>query len=191
MQPHQTSAHTSAKVVLATLLGRVAAARLLLAAVTGFLLFAVEPLDYAGIPAFLTKLAMVAGGVSHAVSVHLSCEWESLVRNGGMIAPRLRLSAAASFLLWTGAIVAGRFVASDTQLLRAERARGGAIAESFAAIRCRQQPALHENTGAERLNRCIPPNLSRIRPWKQAQQVQRKYRSASISEILCVALSLG
>ena len=96
---------------LAASLPRVAAVGLLLAAVTGFLLFAVEPLDYAGNPAFLTKLSLVAGGAAHAVFVHHSCEWKALIRNGGRIGPRLRLSAATSLLLWTGAIVAGRFIA--------------------------------------------------------------------------------
>ncbi len=96
---------------LAAVLPRVAAVSLVLAVLTGFLLFAVEPLDYSANPAFLVKMAMVAAGAAHAFSVHRSAGWKALLRNGGKIGPRLRVSAMGSLLLWTGAILAGRFIA--------------------------------------------------------------------------------
>lgn len=95
---------------LATALPRVAAAGLILALLTGFLLFSVQPLDYAVNRAFLAKVTLVAIGTIHALSVHRSGAWRDLVRTGG-IGWRLRLSAALSILLWTSAILAGRFIA--------------------------------------------------------------------------------
>lgn len=96
---------------LAVALPRVAASGLALAAVTGFLLFTVEPLDYAGNKAFLAKVSLVALGTLHAVSVHSGAAWKALVRDGAAIGWRLRASAALSIALWTAAIVAGRFIA--------------------------------------------------------------------------------
>lgn len=94
----------------ARLLPRVAASGLGLAILTGLLLFTVEALDYAANPAFLTKLAIVAVGIGHAISVHLSSAWKELLREG-TIGTKLRLSAVLSLLLWMAAIVAGRLIA--------------------------------------------------------------------------------
>lgn len=97
---------------LANALPRVAAGGLLLAILTGLLLFTVEPLDYAANVAFLAKLAIVALGIAHALFVHRSSEWKALVREAGAsIGPRLRVSAVSSIALWIGAIFAGRFIA--------------------------------------------------------------------------------
>jgi len=96
---------------LAMALPRVAASGLALAVLTGFLLFTVEPFDYAAHPAFLTKVALVGLGTAHALLVHRSAAWKALVRDDAPVGPHLRTSAALSILLWTGAIVAGRLIA--------------------------------------------------------------------------------
>jgi hypothetical protein len=95
---------------LARVLPPVAATGLAFAVVTGLLLFSVEPHDYAANRTFLVKLGIIALGVVHAGYVHLTPGWKVLA-NGGAVTPRLRVSAALSLLIWTGAIVAGRLIA--------------------------------------------------------------------------------
>lgn len=96
---------------IARMLPRVAATGLSFAIVTGLFLFSVEPLDYAANSAFLVKVALVALGIVHAASVHVSSSWHRLFRDGGLIDARLRISAFVSLSIWTAAIVAGRFIA--------------------------------------------------------------------------------
>lgn len=95
---------------LAAVLPRVAATGLAVAIPTGVLLFSVQPFDYAANSAFLIKISLVALGTAHALWVHGTAGWKALA-GGGTIAPRLRLSAAMSILIWTSAIIAGRFIA--------------------------------------------------------------------------------
>jgi len=96
---------------LARMLSRIAACGLALAVPTGFLLFSVEPHDYAANPKFLAKVSLVSLGAAHAISVHFTAGWKALVRDGAPVAASLKASAALSLLLWTGAIVAGRWIA--------------------------------------------------------------------------------
>lgn len=73
------------------------------AAASGFLLFAVRATDYAGNPAFLAKLALIAlAGLNFLV----------LARGGrgGIEATSMRAAAALSLVLWPAALVAGRFI---------------------------------------------------------------------------------
>ena len=95
---------------LARFLPRIAAAGLVLAVVTGALLFTVEPKDYAANPAFLTKAALVGAGTAHALYLHRTEAWRGLA-HGSAIGPDLRVSAVLSLTLWTAAIIAGRFIA--------------------------------------------------------------------------------
>lgn len=96
---------------LAVYLPRIAASGLLVAIVTGVLLFSVEPFDYAGNPAFLTKLVIVFVGLGHAFAFRSSRSWQSLVRGEGDIDTRIRISGMLSLALWTAAILAGRLIA--------------------------------------------------------------------------------
>ncbi|MGU3399862.1 DUF6644 family protein [Brucellaceae bacterium D45D] len=85
----------------------IAALGLMLSLVTGFFLFAVRPGHYLGNGPFLFKLALVACGVVNAVLFHTL-----LLRSTGTLRPLiLRLLAAASVLVWCGALFAGRFIA--------------------------------------------------------------------------------
>nr|WP_255617325.1 DUF2214 domain-containing protein [Aurantimonas sp. VKM B-3413] len=95
---------------LARFLPLVAAAGLSGAVVTGFLLFMVQPIDYAANPAFLVKLGLVALGALHAAFVHAGRRWRRML-DTGVASAGLRASAALSVAIWVGAIVAGRFIA--------------------------------------------------------------------------------
>ena len=79
---------------------RVAAAGLALALMTGLLLFAVRANEYAAMPVFWTKIALVALGTGNAV----------LARFTGSDTTRPKLTAATSLLAWLGAISAGRLI---------------------------------------------------------------------------------
>ena len=94
---------------LARPLTRVAAAGVLFAVATGFLLFSVRPTAYAENPAFLTKIALVAVGVANAFIMRANPDWR-IARQDGPIAASVRLGAAASLLNWAAAVFAGRWI---------------------------------------------------------------------------------
>lgn len=82
---------------LSRVLVPVAAAGFGLAVATGAMLFAVSARDYAGNPAFLAKLALVALGAANALALRRT-GWKMI---GG----------AVSALVWLAAIGAGRAIA--------------------------------------------------------------------------------
>lgn len=90
-------------------LARVAATGLVLAVITGVLLFSVRPDEYLQNPAFLTKLGLVAVGIANAVLLHTGRPWRAAVRFGetGRL---LRAAAVLSLAVWAGAILAGRWI---------------------------------------------------------------------------------
>jgi hypothetical protein len=94
---------------VAGFLSRMAAAGAGVAILTGLLLFSVRPVEYAGNVALLAKLALVAVGVVHALILHRGVGWRRATTDGHASAA-LRLSALASIIIWTGAIVAGRWI---------------------------------------------------------------------------------
>lgn len=96
---------------LALYLPRIAAGGLLVALTSGLMLFSVQPLDYVENPAFLIKLALVLAGTIHAFALRHTASWRDLVRHDGAVSGRLRLSGAVSLVIWTAAIIAGRFIA--------------------------------------------------------------------------------
>ena len=88
-------------------LAPVAASGLVLALVTGPLLFAVRARDYSGVGFLQLKLALIAVGVLSALA---------LCRTHGFLlrdAPRARLAghAVLSTVCWLGALVCGRLIA--------------------------------------------------------------------------------
>ncbi|MFD2343966.1 DUF6644 family protein [Sinorhizobium terangae] len=100
------------KVPVATIgpyLSRAAATGVILAIVTGFCLFSVRPLEYAGNAAFLTKITLLVLGIVNAVLLHLTPQWRAVVK-GGPLSWRVRLSALISMAVWTGAVLAGRWI---------------------------------------------------------------------------------
>ena len=78
----------------------VALVALAAAVLSGLLLFSVQPVDYAGNPAFRIKLLLLVAALANAAVF----TFLRLDRRGG------RLSALLSILLWLGVLVAGRFI---------------------------------------------------------------------------------
>lgn len=85
----------------------VAAGGLALAMLSGLALFAVRAPEYAAMPLFAAKLALVAAGTASALFHHF--------RHGRLLeraAPAaLRIAGATSLVCWTGALLLGRLLA--------------------------------------------------------------------------------
>jgi hypothetical protein len=88
----------------------IAALGLALAIVTGFLLFSVQPHEYAGNAAFLTKIALVAFGALLALAVRFSRAWRRALASSD-VREGLRAAAFLSMLVWIAALLAGRWIA--------------------------------------------------------------------------------
>ncbi len=89
---------------LVALLRRAALAAFVVAILTGLALFSVQATDYARNPVFLTKLGLILlAALNFFIFVALD---RSLQEN----AAALRISAVASILLWSGVLLAGRFI---------------------------------------------------------------------------------
>jgi hypothetical protein len=88
---------------LAAILRPVAAAGAALAIVTGALLFSVSARDYAALPLFLAKMALVALGLANA-ALHAGPRLDALPP------ARQRLAGALSLTVWIAVLVCGRLV---------------------------------------------------------------------------------
>lgn len=95
--------------VLGPFLSRAAAIGAAGALATGFLLFSVRPVEYAGNGAFLAKISLVCLGLLNALALHLQPAWH-VAASGGLVKPAVRLAAAVSLAIWMGALVAGRWI---------------------------------------------------------------------------------
>ncbi|WOS63633.1 DUF6644 family protein [Sinorhizobium fredii] len=95
--------------VVGPFLSHAAAVGVALAVATGFCLFSVNPIEYAGNAAFLTKMTLLVLGVANAALLQLAPQWRTAVK-GGPISLRVRLSAWLSLMIWTGAVLAGRWI---------------------------------------------------------------------------------
>lgn len=87
------------------LLARVAAIGLLLAIVSGALLFSVRATEYVMMDLFLAKMTLVAAGGVHAAILHFGTRFPDVSR------ARQRLAGAVSLVLWPGVLACGRFLA--------------------------------------------------------------------------------
>jgi hypothetical protein len=88
----------------------ISAGGLVLAVATGFLLFSVQPLEYAANTAFLTKISLVALGTINAIIIRFSAGWRKVLA-GGVASPGLRAGALLSLTIWIAALLAGRWIA--------------------------------------------------------------------------------
>ena len=92
-------------VSLYRMLARVAAAGLLLAVASGFLLFVARAGEYLALDLFRIKIALIGIAALHAAVLHL----------GGTLLSRSparrRFAALLSLLLWPAVLVCGRFLA--------------------------------------------------------------------------------
>ncbi len=97
--------------VLARLLLPVAIGGLMLAALTGALLFSVSAVKYAGLTLFRIKLLLILGAAVNALLLHRTVSWG--IHHDGDLAgttPRLQVAGALSLGLWLATIVAGRML---------------------------------------------------------------------------------
>lgn len=95
--------------VIAPFLSQAAFAGLILSAATGAVLFTVNAAEYAGNPAFLTKLALVVAGTANAAFLRAGAGWRRLMETGA-VSLRIRISAGLSLIIWTSALLAGRWI---------------------------------------------------------------------------------
>jgi len=95
--------------LLAPVLARTAAVGLALAILTGATLFTVRAQEYLENPAFVVKIGLLGAGLINAWLVRRSGAWGQVLQ-GGPASTALRCQAAVSLLLWTGCLVAGRWI---------------------------------------------------------------------------------
>lgn len=95
---------------LAQPLSRVAAAGVGLAFITGLILFTVQPVAYAQNIAFLMKVGLAVAGVVNALVLNARPAWKRAVETGD-ISASVKVQAVASLLIWTTAVIAGRWIA--------------------------------------------------------------------------------
>lgn len=95
---------------LAPLLSRVAACGLMLAILTGMLLFSVQPAHYLANSAFLLKLALISLALLNVAVVHSLPAWHTM-QAGRPATLLLKLTACISLTLWLATITAGRWIA--------------------------------------------------------------------------------
>ncbi len=95
--------------IIGPFLSRVAAVGLVGTLITGFALFSVKPIEYAGNPAFLTKLGLLILGIVNAALVHGQAAW-GWALSGKAPTPGLRFQAGVSAVVWISALLAGRWI---------------------------------------------------------------------------------
>jgi hypothetical protein len=95
---------------LARILLPMAVSGLVLAVLTGTLLFATRPQDYVVEPLLAIKLGLILAAIVNALLLRLSPAWSWLRGGGGEPRRAWRVAALASLLLWLGAITAGRLI---------------------------------------------------------------------------------
>lgn len=95
-----------------TVLTGCAALGLLIAAASGFALFATAASEYAQSPAFLAKMPLVAAGVVNALALrwHARAALHGML-NTGQVPRSARLAALVSIVVWLSAMLLGRLVA--------------------------------------------------------------------------------
>ncbi|MEQ9448284.1 MAG: DUF2214 domain-containing protein [Rhodospirillaceae bacterium] len=93
----------------AGLLSKTAAIGFLGAVIFGVLLFSTRPDAYLENPAFLAKLTLIAFGVVNAAVLHRGKAWRAVLATGE-VAMATKVSAALSLAVWTGTVLAGRWI---------------------------------------------------------------------------------
>ena len=91
---------------LIALLRRVALTAFVLAVLTGLTLFSVQATNYLRNPAFLAKLVLIALAALNFLAFTM-LDRKQLATEA---APALRVLALASIVLWSGVLIAGRFI---------------------------------------------------------------------------------
>ncbi|MCK0511718.1 hypothetical protein [Aromatoleum buckelii] len=87
-----------------------AASGCILAIGTGMLLFIVQPADYAALPVFWTKMALVLAGVANALVLRRSTAWRRGIAETTGTTQALRLSGSLSLAIWLTTLFLGRLL---------------------------------------------------------------------------------
>lgn len=95
--------------IIGPFLSRAAATGVITALLTGLWLFTVKPAEYLANAAFLSKLILLALALGNIAVQHSSRAFRTAM-DGGTVAPRVRILAGASALLWLAVLVAGRWI---------------------------------------------------------------------------------
>ena len=94
---------------LGPFLSHAAMSGVIFAVLTGLILFTVKADDYAGNPAFLMKMGLLALGVVNAALLHTVAPWQAALLSGQ--APRsIKFMAGLSLAVWIAAVIAGRWI---------------------------------------------------------------------------------
>ncbi|WP_245515358.1 DUF6644 family protein [Rhizobium deserti] len=89
-------------------LSKLAGSGLLIAVLTGLCLFSVRPVEYAGNPAFLVKLGLIALGLLNVAVQHSSGTRQAI--SADQVPAAARLSAILSIVIWISAVIGGRWI---------------------------------------------------------------------------------
>lgn len=96
---------------LARVLIPTAVAGIALAAVTGALLFTVDPIKYATLRLFQVKLGLIGLAILNALVLRAELDWpQALGSKFTGTTPRLMRAGVVSAVLWLGALICGRLV---------------------------------------------------------------------------------
>lgn len=99
-----------ALVQLLPLLQRFAAMGLLITILSGILLFSVQPAYYLANDAFFYKMFLLVFALVNILLVHQLSAWKAMLSEG-YADLRLKICALISILLWSGTLLAGRWIA--------------------------------------------------------------------------------
>ncbi len=91
-------------------LTRLAAIALAATLLTGLMLFSVQPSHYLDNSAFVLKMGLIVAGLVNVAVMHLQTGWRRLGQ-AETASAGVRVSAAASLLIWISAVFAGRWIA--------------------------------------------------------------------------------
>lgn len=95
--------------VLGPFLSRSAMIGAVLSIMTGTALFTVNAVEYATNLPFLLKLGLLAAGIANALLVHANPGWRVALETGKSPLS-VKVGAALSLLIWTSAVIAGRWI---------------------------------------------------------------------------------
>jgi hypothetical protein len=95
--------------VLGPFLSHAAMAGVVLAMLTGMMLFTAKAPDYASNPAFLAKMGLLTTGIANALLLHAHPAWQRALQTN-VASGRVKAAAAVSALAWISALVAGRWI---------------------------------------------------------------------------------
>jgi hypothetical protein len=75
-------------------------------------LFSIRAVEYAALPLFWSKMALVICGIANALLLRYAAQWEQGLDGVGEMPPLwLRVAGGLSIVLWLGTIVCGRMLA--------------------------------------------------------------------------------